>query len=288
MSTTTVQPVITPAQQIEITNYVNAYRAKNQAPPLVWDNTIASFAQQWSYYLASNNLFQHSGTNLYGENLAYFKGYGSDVMSLMKLSIDDWYNEISLYDFNNPAFSASTGHFTCLVWLTSTTFGMGISINNANNTVDVTFNTSPPGNYIGEFQQNVLPPLNPLPSPTPVILPPVILPPVIPPPVILPPVILPPVISPPVISQIIDPIHKTIILNQLKSLILAIQNRQPIQIILNASNLIINNINAYINSSIKSDYVQAITFIVTSIKRKVYPSVITGYINKLAIAINAL
>jgi len=268
MSTTTVQPVITPVQQIEITNYVNAYRAKNQASPLVWDNTIASFAQQWSYYLASNNLFQHSGTNLYGENLAYFKGYGSDVMSLMKLSIDDWYNEISLYDFNNPAFSASTGHFTCLVWLTSTTFGMGISINNANNTVDVTFNTSPPGNYIGEFQQNVLPPLNPLPSPTPVIPPPVIPPPVIPP--------------------VIDSIHKTIILNQLKSLILAIQNRQPIQIILNASNLIINNINAYINSSIKSDYVQAITFIVTSIKRKVYPSVITGYINKLAIAINAL
>lgn len=159
------QPILTPEQITELTNYVNAYRAKNQAPPLAWDTTIAEFAQSWSFYLISNNEFKHSGNHLYGENLAYFQGYGTDVMALLKKAIDLWYDEITLYNFNNPGFSSATGHFTCLVWKSSTKFAMGISINDVTNTVDITMNTSPPGNYIGQFQENVLPVL-PTPSPT--------------------------------------------------------------------------------------------------------------------------
>lgn len=151
------QPVLTPDQITEITNYINSYRAKNQAPPLTWDTTIAQFSQQWSYYLLSKNEFRHSGNNLYGENLAYFQGYGSDVMGLIKKAIDLWYDEITLYDFKNPGFSHATGHFTCLVWKASTKFAMGISINTMTNAVDVTMNTSPPGNYQGQYQENVLP-----------------------------------------------------------------------------------------------------------------------------------
>ena len=70
----------------------------------------------------------HSGNPLYGENLAYFKGYGIDIMTLLKLSIDMWYKEHTLYDYTNPTFSTATGHFTCLVWKKSVKFGMGISI----------------------------------------------------------------------------------------------------------------------------------------------------------------
>jgi hypothetical protein len=171
------QPILTADQITEITNYVNNYRAANQAPPLAWNAAIATFAQQWSYHLVSNNLFQHSSTQLYGENLAMFQGYGTDVMALLKKSVDNWYNEITLYDFNNPGFSTDTGHFTCLVWKASTDFGMGLSINTTTNLVDITMNTSPPGNVRGEFKQNVLPkngtaPLPvPLPTPTPVPVP---------------------------------------------------------------------------------------------------------------------
>ena len=110
---------LTSDQIIDITSYINAYRAKHSAPPLKWNSTIASFSQQWSDYLLSKNLFQHSGSQLYGENLAYFEGYGSDLINLIKMSVDAWYNEVSLYDFNKPGFSAATGHFTCLVWLAS-------------------------------------------------------------------------------------------------------------------------------------------------------------------------
>jgi len=164
------QPTITPEQKTEITNYINDYRARHQSPPLTWDETIATFAQQWSFYLLSNNLFQHSGSALYGENLAYFEGYGNDIVVLLKKAIDNWYNEITLYDFTNPGYKQGTGHFTCLVWKSSTKFGMGISIDPSNNNkVDITFNSEPPGNYQGQFAQNVLAPTGttPLPTPTP-------------------------------------------------------------------------------------------------------------------------
>ena len=166
------QPTITPEQKNEITNYINNYRARHQSPPLTWDETIATFAQQWSFYLLSNNLFQHSGSALYGENLAYFEGYGNDIITLFKKAIDNWYNEITLYDFTNPGYKQGTGHFTCLVWKSSTKFGMGFSIDPSNNNkVDITFNTEPPGNYQGQFAQNVLAPTGttpvPVPTPTP-------------------------------------------------------------------------------------------------------------------------
>ena len=164
---TIIQPVLTIEHIDEIKEYINQYRLKNQAAPLEWDNTIYIFAQKWSSYMTKNNVFKHSGSYLYGENIAYFRGYGTDIMVLIKLAIDNWYNEISLYNFNKPGFSEATGHFTCLVWQASKTFGMGITMNDSTNEAYISFNSSPPGNIIGQFQQNVLP-LSYLPTPTPV------------------------------------------------------------------------------------------------------------------------
>jgi hypothetical protein len=161
------QPSLTPDQENEIAAYVNNYRAKHQAPPMVWDNTIYSFSQSWSLVLSNNNLFQHSGNQIYGENLAYFQGYGSDAMLLIKKSIDSWYNEVMKYDFNSPGFSTATGHFTCLVWKSSTRFAIGISINTQTQSAIITMNTAPPGNVQGDFEMNVLPELMPVPIPTP-------------------------------------------------------------------------------------------------------------------------
>jgi hypothetical protein len=170
------QPALSVDQQTEIAAYINVLRAKHQAPPIVWDKSIFSFSQQWSYYLSTNNLFQHSNNTSYGENLAYFQGYGTDAMALLKLSIDSWYNEVSKYDFNNPGFNSATGHFTCLVWKSTTNFAMGITINNSNTAAVITMNTLPPGNVDGAFPQNVLPvlsavPPSPLPVPNPVPVP---------------------------------------------------------------------------------------------------------------------
>ena len=149
--------VITDSQKTDISNYINNLRAKHQSPALIWDDTIMAFSQQWANYLLLNNLFQHSGSVIYGENLAYFAGYGTDLMTLVKKAIDMWYNEISLYDFKKPGFSSATGHFTCLVWKSSKFFSMGISINTQAQSAIITMNTSPPGNYVNDFAANVLP-----------------------------------------------------------------------------------------------------------------------------------
>ena len=83
---TLLEPTLTAVQQVEISNYINALRLKHQAPAIIWDSKIYSFSQKWSSYLATNNLFQHSKSQDYGENLAYFRGYGTDIMVLLKLS----------------------------------------------------------------------------------------------------------------------------------------------------------------------------------------------------------
>ena len=169
------QPFIDTSIQSEILNYINNYRTLHNAPNLVWDNTIDLFSQNWANYLLTNNLFQHSGSTLYGENLAYFNGYDIDALTLIKLAIDMWYNEIKLYDFSKPGFSENTGHFTCLIWKESVTCGIGYSYNTATKTAIVTMNTFPPGNIDGKFQENVLPPIMTPPNiitPAPIILPP--------------------------------------------------------------------------------------------------------------------
>jgi len=234
-----LQPTITQSQQIEITQYINAYRANNQAPPLVWDSTIAGFSQNWAYYLNFNNVFTHSGSSLYGENLAFLQGYGTDIMFLIKKSIDLWYAEISLYDFNNPGFSDATGHFTCLVWKSSTKFGMGITLNSKTNSVDITMNTSPPGNVLGRFKENVLPLIAnptvpvPVPNPSPV---PVPIPVPVPNPV---PVPVPnPVPPKPDLS-----VNQRII-QKLKNIKLDIQNKTPRYFIISNLNSVIRDLYA--------------------------------------------
>ncbi len=187
MSNTTIN--LSDSQIQDIVSYVNKYRAINQAPPMIYDKTISTFSQSWSNYLLANNKFQHSGSSIYGENLAWFQGYGTDPVTLVKLSIDMWYDEIKQYDFNHPGFSEATGHFTCLVWKSSSSFGLGIAINGNNGgTADITMNTSPPGNVDGQYQDNVLPIVTTIPSPvvnpipTPIIVPT----PITPPPIIVP------------------------------------------------------------------------------------------------------
>jgi hypothetical protein len=245
--------ILTPNQIAEISNYINTYRAIHQSPPLTWDDAIASFSQQWSNTLLTGHIFQHSGNESYGENLAYYEGYGTDVMTLLKKAVDDWYNEYIAYNYNNPVFSAATGHFTCLVWKSSTHFGMGISIDTATTKVDVTMNTSPPGNYEGEFAINVLPsvsisiPLPPVPSsaetaPTPLPSPTLPSAPVIVPPR---PSTVPVVVPPsPTIAQIPPP-NLYDLITAVYNIIYAIQMRQPRPLIINVLYKTINSLTKY-------------------------------------------
>jgi hypothetical protein len=204
---------LTNSQKTEITSYINKYRTMHQAPPLALDDTITNASQELSNNLLTTNVFQHSGNKLYGENLAYFSGYGSNIMVLLKKSVDAWYNEVKMYDFNNPGFSSSTGHFTCLVWKSSTSYGIGIAIDSKSRAY-IVMNTSPPGNYVGQFKANVLPAITPEPVPLPA------------------PVPMPVPVPAPLPDNIKN--NKTYIINMLYNIITSIQRNQPRNVLINA------------------------------------------------------
>ena len=66
---------------------------------------------------------------------------------------DAWYDEINDpgYDFNNPGYRNGIGHFTQMVWKSTEKLGCGVSGEY------LTCRYYPPGNYVGQFAQNVLP-----------------------------------------------------------------------------------------------------------------------------------
>lgn len=86
----------------------NDYRTNHNAQNLVLDTAISQTAQTYAEFLAANNLFEHSGVAGLGENLAFVQSSNlGSCQQLAKLFTDSWYNEIKLYDFNKPGFSAS-------------------------------------------------------------------------------------------------------------------------------------------------------------------------------------
>ncbi|CCE64777.1 hypothetical protein TPHA_0I02760 [Tetrapisispora phaffii CBS 4417] len=131
----------------EMLNAHNAKRALHQdTNSLEWSSDLASYAQNYADNYDCSGTLTHSGGS-YGENLA--AGYdGADA-------VEAWYSEISSYDFSNPAYSSSTGHFTQLVWKSSTQVGCGFKQCNNDWGTYIICSYNPAGNYIGQFAENV-------------------------------------------------------------------------------------------------------------------------------------
>ncbi|ORZ01700.1 CAP domain-containing protein [Syncephalastrum racemosum] len=126
----------------------NKYRAKHSAPALKWNSTLEHYAQHWSNACD----FKHS-QGPYGENLAMGYSNWNDAIAA-------WYNEGEQYSYNNPGFSSSTGHFTQVVWKSTTQIGCGVK-KCPDGSKMYTCSYSPPGNVVTAdnsfFKKNVLP-----------------------------------------------------------------------------------------------------------------------------------
>ncbi|XP_063682831.1 uncharacterized protein LOC134817568 [Bolinopsis microptera] len=136
--------------------FVKAHKTKRKlhgTRKLGWDADIATVAQKWCDYLRDNNLLEHSQGSGYGENL--YKSWGTSSDGAATRAVDSWYNEISDYDYAKPGFSMTTGHFTQVVWESSKKVGCGISTKDSETWVCC--NYEPPGNYGGQYANNVLP-----------------------------------------------------------------------------------------------------------------------------------
>lgn len=130
----------------------NAARAKHCVPPVTWSTKLADVAQQWANSLRDHDCaFEHS-QGKYGENLAAGTTGYMDPAAVVAM----WYGEIKDYSYDRPGFSMTTGHFTQVVWKGTAQVGCGMSQCKG---MDVwVCEYDPPGNWDGQFKQNVPPP----------------------------------------------------------------------------------------------------------------------------------
>jgi uncharacterized protein YkwD len=99
-------------------------------PDVEWDTGMAAEAQVWADKLAGLGYMEHSRPNppgSYGENLFFAANTAPNFNPSCYDAVKAWYDEIKDYDFGNPTFAAATGHFTQVVWKTSTKIGMGFA-----------------------------------------------------------------------------------------------------------------------------------------------------------------
>merc|ERR1712038_546911 len=131
----------------------NAYRAKHGVAALKLSSELNALAQEWADHLIAENAFEHRPNNNNGENI--YMSSGRAAQEQAQGAVDSWYSEIKDYTFGKEPSRGGpvTGHFTQVVWKGSTEVGVGVAQEGSK--VVVVANYSPPGNYIGQYVDNV-------------------------------------------------------------------------------------------------------------------------------------
>lgn len=124
----------------------NAKRALHGVDSLSWDDTLASYAQNYADQYDCSGSLKHSGGQ-YGENLAL--GYTTTG------SVDAWYSEGDNYDYGSGC--SVYDHFTQVVWKSTTKVGCGYKYCNSYWGTYIVCSYDPAGNFVGECDSEVLP-----------------------------------------------------------------------------------------------------------------------------------
>ncbi|MEZ4452643.1 MAG: CAP domain-containing protein [Nannocystaceae bacterium] len=126
----------------------NAIRAGVGVPPLAWDPAIAGYAQAWADHLATANNCQlahrPAQTQLYGENLYW----STDPSTNGAAAVAVWAAEAAEYNASTGACSGVCGHYTQVVWSSTTRIGCGFTT--CPSATILVCNYAARGNYVGQ------------------------------------------------------------------------------------------------------------------------------------------
>lgn len=126
--------------------------ASPSIPMMTWSSTAAQAAQSW----ANGCTFAHGGASGYGQNIYAAAGITPTFTDATR----DWAGEQAYYNYatNGCASGKQCGHYTQMVWRSTTQVGCGQTMCTANSPFGAQFPTwyfivcdySPPGNYSGQ------------------------------------------------------------------------------------------------------------------------------------------
>ncbi|XP_077506906.1 Golgi-associated plant pathogenesis-related protein 1-like [Amblyomma americanum] len=136
----------------------NKLRHRHEVPPLRLCPKLCDLAQYWANHLAHTDDFYYRKFRDVGENLFCRWSYVPDFDVTGEQVARHWYSEIKCYDFllDPSILHVQAGHFSQMVWRSSTTFGVGKARTRSGKIIVVAM-YKPAGNVLGEFQNNVLP-----------------------------------------------------------------------------------------------------------------------------------
>ena len=148
----------------------NFYRDKHfDTPCMVQDADLNRGAQAWAQYLADEGKFEHASYDereQAGENI--FRATRTSSVSdsaiegIVRTAVELWYNEIADWNFETHSSNGGiTGHFTQIVWTSSTNLGLGVSVrveeNPSRTYVYVVGRYRSHGNFNGQYAEKVKP-----------------------------------------------------------------------------------------------------------------------------------
>lgn len=119
---------------------------------------MCQLSQDWAEILAKEDRFAYRPNCTYGENIYCLWSSDHNAKANPKDVCRSWYEEHREHNYHvEPRGVFRAGHFTQLVWKSTTELGVGIA-KTKRGKVLVVCNYNPRGNTIGEFNANVLRP----------------------------------------------------------------------------------------------------------------------------------
>lgn len=142
----------------------NQVRSSHGLPPLHWSGQMATYAQQWANHLAANNgcKMQHrtqahadkleAGENIYWASPVRWTDGRLEIQRITPSKVTlDWASEKPDYNYatNTCRSGAQCGHYTQIVWRSTTEVGCGMALCPDKAQIWVC-NYNPAGNWVGE------------------------------------------------------------------------------------------------------------------------------------------